>query len=61
MSETFDAQTHLDAMAPAMGLTIDPAWQDTVIANLQATARMAGMVGSFALDDHVEPAPVFVP
>ena len=61
MTDAFDAQAHLAAMAPTMGLTIDPAWQDTVIANLKATAGMAALIGSFPLDNHVEPAPVFVP
>ena len=49
----------LDAMAPALGLKIDPAWRGEVIAHWLATARAARLVLAFPLDDEVEPAPVF--
>lgn len=57
----FDAETHVAHMADVMGLTIRPEWREGVVANMKATARAAGLVTEFALDEHVEPAPVFEP
>jgi hypothetical protein len=54
----FDAL--MDAAAPLLGITIDPAWRDSVRANLAVTFRMADMVAAFPLPDEAEPAPVFV-
>jgi hypothetical protein len=42
-----------------MGITLDPAWRQSVIDNMAATASVAELVLAFPLDDHVEPAPVF--
>jgi hypothetical protein len=61
VTEPFDPEAHVEAMAKAMGLTIRPEWKPTVAANLKATAAAAELVMSFPLDDHVEPAPVFEP
>lgn len=60
MSE-FDAAAHVAHMATVLELTIEPEWQPTVVANMAATARAAGLVLAFALEEHVEPAPVFEP
>ncbi|MBV9077590.1 MAG: DUF4089 domain-containing protein [Methylobacteriaceae bacterium] len=49
----------VDAMAPMLGIAIDPAWRAAVVANLQATTRAAALVLAFPLDDELEPAPVF--
>lgn len=49
----------IDALAPALGLRIDPAWREAVRANLAVTLRMARQVEDFALPDEAEPAPVF--
>ncbi len=49
----------IDALAPALGLRIDPAWREAVRANLEVTLRMASIVDEFALPDEAEPAPVF--
>ena len=49
----------VDAMAPALGLTVDPAWRGEVIAHWLATARAARLVLAFPLEDELEPAPVF--
>jgi 1-carboxybiuret hydrolase subunit AtzG-like protein len=54
-----EAAAVLDAMAPALGLEVDPGWRAGVIAHWQATARAARLVLAFPLDDEVEPAPVF--
>ena len=57
----FDADRYLDTVAPALGLTIDPAWRAGVLAHLTATAKAAGRVLDFPLDDEIEAAPVFEP
>lgn len=54
-----DHRAIIDAVAPLLGLAIEPEWRDAVIANLAATARAAELVLALPLDDEVEPAPVF--
>jgi hypothetical protein len=49
----------VDAMGPALGLSVDPAWRGDVIAHWLAAARAARLVLAFPLDDELEPAPVF--
>jgi hypothetical protein len=53
----------LDAMitatAEALGLTVDPAWHDSIKFNLQLVFRHAALVDEFPLPDDAEPAPVF--
>jgi hypothetical protein len=49
----------LDAMAPVLGLSIDAAWRDGVVANLVTLAAMAKLVQDFPLDEDIEPAPVY--
>lgn len=61
MSEPFDAEAHVDHMAKVMALTVQPEWRAGVVDNVKATATLAGLVLSFPLEDHVEPAPVFEP
>jgi hypothetical protein len=61
MTGPFDAETHVDHMAKVMGLTIEPEWRDSVVANVKATEAIAQAVLSFPLSDHDEPAPVFEP
>ena len=60
-SEPFDTDRHVDHMAAVMGLTIEPAWRESVVANMAATKAVADLVLAFPLDEHVEPAPVFEP
>lgn len=57
----FDPEAMMDAMAPLLGLTIEPAARAAVAANLEVTARFAAIVMAVPLDDEAEPAPVFVP
>ncbi len=60
MSETrFDAGAHVDTVARGLGLTIRPEWRDGVVAHAAAIARAADLVMDFALDETIEPAPVF--
>jgi hypothetical protein len=45
--------------AQALGLTIDPAWRDSVKSNLRLVLDHAARVEAFPLSDEAEPAPVF--
>ena len=47
------------ASAQALGLTLNPAWHDSVAFNLRLILRHAALVDEFALPDDAEPAPVF--
>lgn len=58
----FDPAKHLDAMAPVLGLKIDPAWRPEVEQFLAVAARMAALVDGFPPDEELEhSAPVFRP
>jgi hypothetical protein len=50
---------YADAVAKALGLSIDPAWRPAVKANLEFSLRIARLVDEFALPDETEPASVF--
>ena len=45
--------------AQALGLTLDPAWHDSIAFNLRLILRHAALVDEFTLPDDAEPAPVF--
>jgi Protein of unknown function (DUF4089) len=47
------------ASAQALGLTIDPAWRDSVKSNLRLVLDHAARVEAFPLPDDAEPAPLF--
>ena len=47
------------ASAQALGLPLDPAWQDDIKFNLRLILRHAALVDEFHLPDDAEPAPVF--
>jgi len=47
------------ANAQALGLTLDPAWHNSIAFNLRVILRHAALVDEFALSDDAEPAPVF--
>ena len=51
----------LDVSAARLGLEIDPAWRPGVIANLKTLDQISRLLMEFPLDDHVEPAAVFLP
>lgn len=53
------ADAVIDAVAPLLGLAIEPAWRDAVAMNVKTVAAAAGLVLAFPLDDETEPAPVF--
>jgi hypothetical protein len=51
--------SYIDAVAQALGLTVEPAWKRAVRANLEVTFRLAAVVAEQPLPDDAEPAPVF--
>lgn len=55
----FDPDAVIDAMAPLLGLTIEPDDRPGIALNLTVTARFARLVLDAPVDDEVEPAPVF--
>jgi hypothetical protein len=57
----FDGEAFLRTVAPALGLSIDPAYQQGTLVYLDFTARMAQFVMDFKLPDTLEPAAVFRP
>ena len=59
--DKFDAEAWAALAAPALGLTIDPAWKPAVVANLARLAEVAGLVMEFPLADEDEAGPVFTP
>ena len=50
---------YIDAVAKALRLPVEPAWQPSVKANLEVSLRLARLVDEFALSDQAEPASVF--
>ena len=51
----------LDAMVPLLDLPVAADYRPGVLANLKITAEHAAILDGFAPDDHLDPAPVFVP
>ena len=49
----------IDACASVLELPIDPAWKQTVGANLSVIFAHARRLAEFPLPDEAEPAPVF--
>lgn len=56
-----DPDALLDALLPATGIPMEPAWRDAVLANLRVAGAIATALQRFPLPDTVEPAPVFEP
>ena len=49
----------VDAVAPMIGIAVDPEWRAGVVGHLRATVDAARLVADFPLEDELEPAPVF--
>ena len=50
-----DWEGDLDAMAPAVGLTVDPGWRDGIVRFLGLAAEMAATLEAVQLaDDHLD-------
>lgn len=56
-----DTGAYVDAMAKVIGLPIDPASRDKVIANVNVARTIAGLALATTLPDATENAPVFEP
>lgn len=59
--QQIDPNAVIDAMAPVLGLAIAEEDRAGVALHLATAARLYALVDSVPLDDHAEPAPVFVP
>jgi Protein of unknown function (DUF4089) len=59
MPDSDSLDDYIAATARLLDLTIDPAWQPAVRANLELTLRLAAVVAEFPLPDEVDAAPVF--
>jgi hypothetical protein len=60
-SAAFDPEALIDAMAPLLGLAMTQESRTETILHLRIAAQQAELLLSTALDDYVEPAPVFRP
>lgn len=59
--ENRDIERIVEAMAPALGISMAEDSRAAIINHLDIAFRMASLVVDFPLEDHEEPAPVFVP
>ncbi|WP_165943607.1 AtzG-like protein [Roseicella aquatilis] len=59
--DRFDPAAYVAAVAPALGLALDPARQAKVAAALALVARIAAPALAVPLEETAEPAPVFRP
>ena len=58
----FDAETWIDAVAPSLGLQIDPAWRAEIIFHLGLVSRAAALVaGAGPEARECEQAPIYTP
>jgi hypothetical protein len=57
----FDPDAMIAALAPLLGLVVGEASQRQVKAHLEIAARHAALLDEATLDDHEEPAPIYVP
>ncbi len=61
MTPAFDCNAYLDAVSQAHGLNLTGERRAEVLVQLQRIHGMAQSVLEFPMDDHVEPAPTFLP
>jgi hypothetical protein len=61
MSDAFDPEAVIDALAPLLGLPVTSEYRAGAAANLRIAAAMAALVLAEPVGDHAEPAPVFTP
>ncbi len=59
MPDPASLNDYIAAAARVLDLSIDPAWQPAVRANLELTFRLAALVAEFPLPDEADAAPVF--
>jgi hypothetical protein len=58
-NDTFDAEKWLDAVAPTIGIPIDPAWRASVITHLTIVQKASELFVDWPFGTADEPAPVF--
>ena len=56
-----DPERLMEALLPATGIPLDPAWRAAVAANLRVAGMIAVALQAFPLPETVEPAPIFEP
>jgi hypothetical protein len=56
-----DAESWLDIMAKLLALPVTEAFRQGVLVNLKVIAEHAAILEGFVPDDHLDPAPVFLP
>lgn len=61
MNKDFDPDAMIDALAPFLGLTVEPEYREGVKAHLRAAQTIAADVLAFEMPDDAEPAPVYRP
>jgi len=59
--DAFDAEALIDAMAPFLGLPVEPDYRPGIAAHLTVAHRIAQDVLAFPTGDEDEPAPVYRP
>ncbi len=52
--------TLIDAVAPLLGIPVEPEWRPAIRTHLGITLRHASALGAFPLPDDLDPAPVRV-
>lgn len=52
---------YLVAMAEALSLPVAEDFKPGILANLEVTAEHAAILDGFVPDDHLDPAPIFLP
>jgi hypothetical protein len=50
---------YIDAVAAALGLTVDPTWKPALRANLEVTLKFARLVEEFGLVEGAESAEIY--
>ena len=58
---SFDPQAVIDAMAPLLGIPVDPSFRPGIVANLELIAMLAALLDAAPIDEREEPAAVFRP
>ena len=58
---SFDPHSVIDAMAPLLGIPVDPSFRPGIVANLELIAMLAALLDAAPIDEREEPAAVFRP
>ena len=61
VNQPFDAEAHVDALAAAVGIELDPAHRPGVIRYVRFLETVHGRLADFPLAEALEPAPGFEP